>query len=542
MSRGRVSRAGFLFNSGIRLLKWASGLSLTLLAALASPAFGLQLTQLNQIVLEDSEESYDRRIYSYDIAYDSLGRIHIVYALPVPGQNATQIIYTYGSMADLRDQTHRQVLATDGKLGSISTFVRIDSRDDAHVCYIKHQNDPQTSLYYRKITAGVPGNEIKVAAGGWHTKMALNELDQPIFVRDFVLRPIILIPTGPASWTSAEIPLNDPGANYYLTADFVYDRQARIAHLTYSDSSYLSPRCAYGVTTCAGSYFGRFQYASSPNLHDWTSSTIFDTPRLWEYEFWHALNIDAAGEPHAAMYNMNPAYLGYPPNGQVLRGSKAGETWITSNVGGDGCSPSQLNAGGGLGIAIDGEGGFWGFWDNSPVQACNICGPQPRGCTVLAYSPDGIAWQEVMMLNPFSAEGNNRVATFGNRLADLVLGDHTNARLYLAEYLLPYWWAGATDLGGGWKYLPWLGYFNTSFDPWIFHQEHGFLYPFPDSTGSGVYFYDSGMGRFWWTTDSLYPNVYRFGAGDGGWLWYLRDSVAPRQFFNFTAGSWETAP
>lgn len=94
----------------------------------------------------------------------------------------------------------------------------------------------------------------------------------------------------------------------------------------------------------------------------------------------------------------------------------------------------------------------------------------------------------------------------------------------------------AADVGGGWYWLEWFGYFNLEFDPWIFHGEHGFLYPVR-TAADGIVLWDSGMEAFWWTSEIMYPYVYRF--SDGEWLWYLEGSRDPRLFSRLSDGSWE---
>jgi len=97
-------------------------------------------------------------------------------------------------------------------------------------------------------------------------------------------------------------------------------------------------------------------------------------------------------------------------------------------------------------------------------------------------------------------------------------------------------WSVAVDVGGGWRWLNWFGYFNLNNDPWIYHMEHGSLYPFGTSTDS-IVFWDAGMNAFWWTSDINYPYLYRF--SDGEWLWYLEGSTNPRWFMRLSSGTWE---
>jgi hypothetical protein len=99
-------------------------------------------------------------------------------------------------------------------------------------------------------------------------------------------------------------------------------------------------------------------------------------------------------------------------------------------------------------------------------------------------------------------------------------------------------WSNAADLGGGWKWLDWFGYFNVSSSPWIYHMEHGWLYTFGQTTDS-IVFWDHTMVAFWWTSESVYPSLYRF--SDGAWLWYLKGgSPSQRWMYNFTSGQWES--
>jgi hypothetical protein len=98
-------------------------------------------------------------------------------------------------------------------------------------------------------------------------------------------------------------------------------------------------------------------------------------------------------------------------------------------------------------------------------------------------------------------------------------------------------WHEAVDLGNGWKWVNWFGYLNTNYDPWIYHEDHGWLYPFGTSTADLV-FWDPQMNAFWWTTQTQYPYVYRF--SDGAWLYYQVGSSDPRWFYNYSQGAWES--
>ncbi len=48
------------------------------------------------------------------------------------------------------------------------------------------------------------------------------------------------------------------------------------------------------------------------------------------------------------------------------------------------------------------------------------------------------------------------------------------------------------------------------------------------------------MDEFWWTSESVYPYIYRF--DDDAWLFYDLGSAQPRWFFNFDRNKWESYP
>lgn len=100
------------------------------------------------------------------------------------------------------------------------------------------------------------------------------------------------------------------------------------------------------------------------------------------------------------------------------------------------------------------------------------------------------------------------------------------------------WHSDAVDLGDNWRYIDWLGYFNISTDPWIYHNEHGWLYVFPAVTYTeGVYFWDNSMQSVLWTSEMVYPSMYRF--SDNAWIWYQMGSKDPRWFNKLATNEWE---
>jgi len=98
------------------------------------------------------------------------------------------------------------------------------------------------------------------------------------------------------------------------------------------------------------------------------------------------------------------------------------------------------------------------------------------------------------------------------------------------------WDAGYTDVGSGWRQLPWLDYYAPLHNDWYNHNEHGFIYVAPASKSGSVYIYTLDMGWLW-TSSTQYPYLYRF--SDNSWLWYLKGSDNPRWFKNLTSDTWE---
>lgn len=81
-------------------------------------------------------------------------------------------------------------------------------------------------------------------------------------------------------------------------------------------------------------------------------------------------------------------------------------------------------------------------------------------------------------------------------------------------------WSDATDVGDGWKYLDWFGYFWVDeISTWIYHYEHGWAYPFGEST-SDIWFYTIDKDWFW-TSDTVYPWIYVLKGGL--WTWDIWD-------------------
>jgi hypothetical protein len=116
--------------------------------------------------------------------------------------------------------------------------------------------------------------------------------------------------------------------------------------------------------------------------------------------------------------------------------------------------------------------------------------------------------------------GTTNATAFYNRLAALAPG----------------LWSGATDLGGGWKSLPWFGYFCVAGGGWIYHNEHGWMYAVGTSASS-IWLWTADMGWLW-TKSTIYPYLYRHSGA--AWLWYQVGTSGPRWFMNLNTQNWES--
>ena len=92
----------------------------------------------------------------------------------------------------------------------------------------------------------------------------------------------------------------------------------------------------------------------------------------------------------------------------------------------------------------------------------------------------------------------------------------------------------AVDVGGGWSYSDWFGYFNEVDNQWIYHLEHGWMYYAATDTSS-IWFYTQDMGWLW-TSKTIYP--YMYSNTEANWIFYRKDSSNPRWFYHYNSNMW----
>jgi hypothetical protein len=116
----------------------------------------------------------------------------------------------------------------------------------------------------------------------------------------------------------------------------------------------------------------------------------------------------------------------------------------------------------------------------------------------------------------------------------------------------PAFFNGEIALGGGWFYLQFangapFGYYSYLSDQnFIYHIDLGFEYLIDaNDANHGIYFYDFASSSFFYTSPTLFPDLYDFSLN--AWLYYLPDANNPgrythnpRWFYNFATGQWIT--
>ena len=98
----------------------------------------------------------------------------------------------------------------------------------------------------------------------------------------------------------------------------------------------------------------------------------------------------------------------------------------------------------------------------------------------------------------------------------------------------------AVELGEGWWFSDWLGSFNTSFFPWLFHPEHSWMYVFEESTSDDIFLYDLSLEGWLFTSSVVYPSMYSFGRN--AWIFYFVGTSGPRQFVELDSGEFFSVP
>ena len=94
---------------------------------------------------------------------------------------------------------------------------------------------------------------------------------------------------------------------------------------------------------------------------------------------------------------------------------------------------------------------------------------------------------------------------------------------------------GGPDLGGGWHFSEWFGFYNVNFFPaWLFHLEHVWMFVTPESAANSVFLYDLSSEGWFFTDSTQYPNMFSFDRN--AWVFYFEETAGPRNFVDLGTG------
>ncbi len=87
----------------------------------------------------------------------------------------------------------------------------------------------------------------------------------------------------------------------------------------------------------------------------------------------------------------------------------------------------------------------------------------------------------------------------------------------------------AVDLGEDWRWIPWFGSYQVENLPWIFHEEHGWLFLGDGNLNTGQFLFDATLGWIW-TNKTVYPKLYSIDRNT--WMIYEPGTTEPRELFD----------
>jgi len=100
---------------------------------------------------------------------------------------------------------------------------------------------------------------------------------------------------------------------------------------------------------------------------------------------------------------------------------------------------------------------------------------------------------------------------------------------------------GGLDITNGWKKLDWFGHFFPTSNNWLYHKNHGWLFPVK-GTNDNFWFYDTTLGWFW-TGPNFYIEAYfsqkQFIYSDkySEWLFFKKQNDK-RTFYLYSISRW----
>lgn len=386
------------------------------------------ITPASSMTISDSEEPYNRRIYSYDMGIDSKGDVHIVYSDPYTDFKAN--IY-YRSRISGKWQVPK-LLTSNGARASISTLLLVGNDDRIHVCYI--EVGAEKTLKYRSIKEETVGAAATVYSGGWHTRMQMGDNGFPMFIRENETYPALetklaLFTTDNGiAWERNYLHLNPSPLRKFRIADFIYTNGQ--FHITYGNSAYTKLVIGQGNQS-----FHDLFYATSSDGENWVEYKIDDSRTLYEREFWTSMVLDS-GRPLVAMYKYNEYGGQYNTGTSAILMTFNGTSWQKKTI--TNINYPDSREGMGVGLVANGTNDYFGVWDFSPADTHDDDFRGPRGNIALTRSGPEKDWSPKVQMDLFSLEGRAVLRMHKGKLFFLGLGDFVDAKLYFREYSIEY--------------------------------------------------------------------------------------------------------
>ncbi len=453
-----------------KITPWKFICSIIMLAGFVPLSAQAELTKLKESVVEESEEPYEDRIYYYDMALDAQGRARVVYARPKPDRQHTDVILASETETDW----NKVILTPVSIYRPDATHIDVDPAGNFHITYIKNNGNvdelgnPDSDLMYLflrpeeldGLTHGdVVIREQRVSLGGWRSQLEVGDNGQPYILREFETGFCLFTPApeeteSKLSECSVVYPgwraqkLNLPAVNWSRLGEFLVD-SAGGAHLIYGDYAYdrhgnpYQGDGTYGGADHDGYHNLWYAYSPSPEANAWQRQPLDEgsgVPTLYNWQFWVDLAVDEQNNPAVSKWLWKPGTpdrLAYDTK-NLLFHKQAGQ-WrmnYTSRLFDASLTyaPHGPVAGMGAGLVKNAQG-WHGVWDNSHPRPFEH--ESERGGLMYRYSPDGLTWSSYQLIAPYSGEGRSEVQLHGQQMNILVLGDHTNAKLYFLRYQLP---------------------------------------------------------------------------------------------------------
>lgn len=93
------------------------------------------------------------------------------------------------------------------------------------------------------------------------------------------------------------------------------------------------------------------------------------------------------------------------------------------------------------------------------------------------------------------------------------------------------WYSAASHLANGWRYFPWFkGFKPLPESNWIYHGRHGWLLVKGNTADAGLFLWDGALGRWMWTSATVYPWMYAYGPNEG-WVWFFEGGRPGSRYF-----------